>query len=280
MNNINYKTGFVVFLDVLGFKNMVKLKQYDKINKYLDIVYSNINMLEKIDSKKDINYIVISDSIILSVDTVNSVNDNIKIFRNLCLSVALIQEALATEDIWLRGAISIGETYFDKKKNQIIGEGYIRAYELESSQAIYPRVIIDNKMINFLEQENASSLIKIINDNSVNNWNGNILYNWETRTNIITNATFSSYTFDKDIPLFIDYLDNKVKLYKNSLNVNNDEYINQEKHKNNLNSLIIKIKNSSYESTEIYKKYRWVANYLFSKFRNDPSNIKEKLLEI
>ena len=80
--------------------------------------------------------------------------------------------------------------------------------------------------------------------------------------------------------MFIDYLDNKVKLYKNSLNVNNDEYINQEKHKNNLNSLTIKIKNSSYESTEIYKKYRWVANYLFSKFRNDPSNIKEKLLEI
>lgn len=212
---VEYKKGFVVFLDVLGFKNMVK-NEKSKIERYLDIVYREIEKLKNIDIKKDINNIVISDSIILSVDTKTSCKENIKIFSHLCLFVALVQEALALENIWLRGAISFGDIFFDEKRKQIIGQGYINAYLLEEKQAIYPRVIIDNRIINFLEQNSSKELIKSVNALKRINWKGNILYNWDTKSDVrmFYDNKSSPYAFTKDIPLFIDYLDNEVVLSK------------------------------------------------------------------
>lgn len=78
--------------------------------------------------KKYIKSIVISDSIILSVETVNDNYKNLTILQNLCLFIAKIQEKLALENIWMRGAISHQETHFDEDNNQVVGEAYINAY--------------------------------------------------------------------------------------------------------------------------------------------------------
>lgn len=261
-----YKKGFVVFLDVLGFKNMVK-NDRPKIKKYLDIVYEEIEKLQKIDDKNEIKSIVISDSIILSVDAKDDAHQNINIFSNLCLFVAFVQEALSLNNIWLRGAISYGDTFFDETRKQIVGDGYINAYLLESSHAIYPRVIIDNRIIKILEQSSSTELIQKVNDLNPNNWKGNILFDWKKSNYssvIVLNKKNSSYSFTKDIPLFIDYLGNIIEL--NNVNT--------------INTLLNNIKESSYESTEIYHKFRWVANYLLTRFQNAPSNFANILEEI
>jgi len=257
---MEYKNSFVVFLDVLGFKNMVNSED-EKIEKYLQIVNKQIKYLEGIEEKKDIKSIVISDSIILSVETTDNQYININTLRNLCLFVALIQEALALENIWLRGAISYGKTYFDEESKQIVGKGYINAYELESSLAKYPRVILDNKIINILELEDSNRLIEKINDDVFENWNGNILYNWG-RNVLIGNLELKSYSMEKDIPLFIDYLDNL-------------------KNTGKIDTIIENIKKSVYSSTSIYDKFRWVSNYIISKYSsNEENKVSNRLKDI
>jgi len=242
---MEYKKSFVVFLDVLGFKNMVKGKRYADIENYLNIVKREILSLKEIDLKKNIKSIVISDSIILSIDTVDDNSEDLIILQNLCLFVAKIQEKLALENIWMRGAISHGETHFDEDNNQVVGEAYIDAYLLEESKAIYPRVILDNRIINFLKCDSAADLINKINTHSYDNWTGNILYKWE---NELTHVSAQNMVFGikKDIPLFIDYLDN---LKKN----------------NELSTIVENLKKSAYSSTNVYDKHKWTASYLISK---------------
>src|SRR5690606_33035516 len=108
----------------------------DKISTYLESAENAVNDLKNRlkENNLNINHIIISDSIIISIqkDKNNNKDENINIFRNLCSTICVIQSFLSINDIWLRGAISSGESSFNKVKNQIIGKAYINAYTLES----------------------------------------------------------------------------------------------------------------------------------------------------
>ena len=162
-SNIKYEKSFVAFLDVLGFKSMINSKDLTKINKYFGIINSAISYLKDIPSKKSIGSIVISDSIILTAEHSEDEFENIEVLRHLCIAVGLIQQNLAIEGIWLRGAITYGDTYFNAKESQIVGPAYINAYLLEEQLAINPRVILDNKIVHELGYTNAGQLIDVIN---------------------------------------------------------------------------------------------------------------------
>lgn len=249
--SINYQQSYVAFLDVLGFKNLVfsnKKVDKEKIEKYFGIVNSAIKYLESIPSKKDIGSIVISDSIILSVPMSTSKEENIEKLRHLCVAIALIQFGLAVNDIWIRGAISSGNAYFDSAKNQVVGEAYINAYLLESSLAITPRVILDNKIIKNLKLKSANELIEIINSKKFDNWSSSILFDWK-------NKNFTLANFEKDIPLFIDYAPTFP-----GTNFNMNIYDN--------------IVTNMYQNTSLYHKFRWVSQYFILKLdEHDKENL-------
>ena len=206
--NIQYENSYVAFLDVLGFKNLVFSKRNDdkvKLDQYFGVVNSAIQYLAGIPSKKKIGSIIISDSIILSVPHGQNRNDNLNILRNLCVAVGIVQQYLGLKDIWLRGGISSGETYFDSERGQIVGPANINSYHLENSIAIWPRVVLDSKIIEELNFQSATQFINEINqtDNgglNYSNWGSSILFSWhypnKERVGLI----------DKDVALFIDYL--------------------------------------------------------------------------
>ena len=251
---IKYEKSYVAFLDVLGFKNLVfskKAEDKEKIELYFEVVNSAIKYLESIPSKKDIGSIVISDSIILSVPFGNSDEENLQHLRHLFVAVGLIQIGLALSDIWIRGAISSGDAYFDIKKNQVVGDAYINAYLLEESLAITPRIIIDNKIIQELKFKNAKEFIDKVNSERFNNWGECILYTWDDKHS-------DSIKLEKDIPLFIDYLDFTL-------------YFKSEEH---ISTLIENIEKNMYHSTKLYKKFKWVTDYYISKLNSNDDNIK------
>ena len=176
---INYVQSYVAFLDVLGFKELVygkKAEDKEKLEKYFHHIEEFIIYLKTtpIKSDLDIGYIVISDSIIITVKHCQSNDENIKILRHLCIAIAFLQSLLSVLDIWLRGGISSGETYFDEKNHQIIGKAYIEAYLLEEKLVSNPHVVLDNKIINELGFKNSDELIDKINDihRLDDNWNG------------------------------------------------------------------------------------------------------------
>lgn len=247
--NILYKKRFVAYLDILGFKDLVfsnEQKDKEKLNKYFGIINSVIDYLKNINSKKAIESIVISDSVILSVRQRSEEKENIDILKNLFIAVGLIQKNLALKDIWLRGAISSGETYFNSEKRQIVGPAYINAYLLEKSLAISPRVIIDSRIINELNFSSASEFIDEINETDeggldYSNWDSSILFNW------IYPGGKPITIIKNDVPLFIDYLAPIVK--------NNSQ---------ELLTIIKNIENNIYKNTNHYKKFRWITDYLKS----------------
>jgi hypothetical protein len=165
-DKIIYSNSYVAFLDVLGFKNMVfsqKKSDKDKLDSYFKIVHQTIGYLQGIKTKREIGYIVISDSIILTMPQGENRDEMMNNLRELCVAIGVLQSNLALNDIWMRGAISSGKTYFNRANNQIVGPAYITAYELEQNKAIFPRVILDSKIIRELNFTSSSDLINSIN---------------------------------------------------------------------------------------------------------------------
>lgn len=244
---IKYEESFVAFLDVLGFTDMVKNNNISKINTYLIKVEIAMSELKKILTQNGVSmdYIIISDSIIISIKQKNNTKGNINILRNLCTSISVLQSFLSYQDIWLRGAISSGEAYFNQEKNQIIGKAYINAYLLESKVS-NPQVILDNKIIKELQFSNSKDFIDAINnddDNSIIR-KLKVLYNWENNSRI-----------KKDFPLFIDY-----QLFP-FLNDKTDQ----------VKDIVKIIENNIYTNTNLYTKYKWLADYILSIIDTHPN---------
>lgn len=250
MNNyqgkqIEYAECFVAFLDVLGFKKLVfSSKQEDrkKIEEYFGLIEGVTSELKQIKSKKQLGSLIISDSVILSIPVENDSFDKIDKLRHLCVAVGKIQSTLAMKGVWLRGAISSGQAYFDPEKNNIVGKAYIDAYLLEQSKAIFPRVIIDHKIINELGKNSSQDLIDEINNKNngglvFSNWHTDILFDWEKNQQIDGKV-------EQDVAMFIDYL----SLAIDDLTI--------------LKKLINNIEKMIYSDNSIYSKFKWVMNYL------------------
>lgn len=257
IEDISYEKSYVAFLDILGFKNLVFSKKNGvpkKIKQYFGVVNSVIGYLGTIPSKRKIGSIIISDSVILSVPHGQNREDNINRLRHLCVAVGLIQQHLALKDIWLRGAISSGDTYFNSEKGQVVGPAYINSYLLEESTAISPRVVLDSKIIEELQFPSATEFIDEINNSdngglSFSNWGSSVLYSWRYPDGKPITL------IEQDVALFIDYLSPVV-----------------EKNDKNLISVIKNIESNMYKDTKIYIKYRWVADYLKSVCEREHKN--------
>jgi len=249
MNSIvnNYTDSYVAFLDVLGFKEMVFKNDDQLLTTYFNTINTVIDDLKKRDQKINLKHIVISDSIILSMEKEQGKNFNVNALRQLCIAVKNIQAELAIHNIWLRGAISSGKTYFDQENNQIIGPAFINAYLLEEEIAIFPRVILDNKLLFELNYNGSDEFINAINTGT---YSEIALYDWSK------NIFIGKYSFDQDVPFFIDYLEG----------VFSDDY--------KFNVISNNIKNGMYANSKVYKKYRWVANYLYSIYLREENKIK------
>jgi hypothetical protein len=232
---MEYRNSYVAFLDILGFKKLVFSNlesDKDKIEKYFKIIEDEIKNLKTTQIQEQINYIVISDSIIITVEQSEDKNNNIENLRQLCIAVGKIQYRLALNNLWLRGGISSGETYINQDDKQIVGKGYINAYQLEEKYATVPRVIIDNKIVYELDLESSDVLINEINKNE-----DQYLFVWNWHHN-------NAIKIEKDIPLFINYFHN----------INDNDLLN----------IMNNIQESIYVEIGLYKKFKWTADYLTS----------------
>lgn len=240
--SIKYTECYVAFLDVLGFKNMVYAKNGEEIiSRYLSTIKSRLRNIEHLFD--DIDHIVISDSIVLSIKADEKQSKSCRQLRHLCMAVQSIQAGLAEIDIWLRGAISKGPAYFNAQEGQVIGPAYTDAYLLEVNSAIYPRVILDVRIVNQLGFRTADELIGKVGSkgprkNCHLGFTEDVLFRWDDDE--------MNIRVDKDAPLFVNYM---------------TYFLNSE---DNLKLITGYIVDSMYRDNSIYPKFRWVADYLLS----------------
>lgn len=137
-----YKEHFVAFLDILGFKHTIENCKCNEIYKILDEIRSEMRGPKPmwsgivIDAYKHIHYRILSDSIILFIET--TIEDSFPALIDVCTN---LQTRLASldEPVLLRGGISKGDLYYEM--DMIYGTGLTKAYHLESNMAKYPRIV-------------------------------------------------------------------------------------------------------------------------------------------
>jgi hypothetical protein len=144
-----YEPSVVAFIDILGFKNA--LKDSSKASEILDALsHVNIWINEKYsDSARDqfqgvfdIELTAFSDSVVISGGESQAV---IVVLAALELSQLLIEKGFLC-----RGAIVCGELYH--KEGIVFGNGLVDAFKTETSQAIYPRILLDQRTAELLNE--------------------------------------------------------------------------------------------------------------------------------
>ena len=141
---LNTKTSYIAYFDVLGYKQFFE----DKENDIQELLKNNIAIANDTrylteDNSSillDFQYKMFSDNCVIII-YLDNLNDK-TVFNALVKIVAQLQlKILKDYKIPIRGAITKGQAYID---NEIVfGQGLIQAVYLESSVAIYPRIIID-----------------------------------------------------------------------------------------------------------------------------------------
>ncbi|EGV33775.1 hypothetical protein ThidrDRAFT_0464 [Thiorhodococcus drewsii AZ1] len=113
---INYSPHYVAFLDVLGFEKLVMSKtpkSIKEISEYFALVRDSIKKLKASNDAVEIGSIVISDSVILSINSGSNRKEKLQRLRDLCIAVREIQYGLAKNNIWMRGGISHDDAFFN-----------------------------------------------------------------------------------------------------------------------------------------------------------------------
>ncbi len=152
---MKYEQRIVAFLDILGFKSLLDetvdkdgndieekinsvVSAYKAIRDVWDLDNgSGLAEYKKTDSKQ---VSIFSDSIVVSF----KVEDPSQVFYTL-LEIKHVIMLLLSRKILCRGAVSIGK--FIHTENYLFGPALVEAYTLESKAAMYPRVILDNTVV-------------------------------------------------------------------------------------------------------------------------------------
>ncbi len=155
----------VAYLDILGAKNKIE-KDEENFLKNLNSVLKSTYEMKK--EKMLIGTIfqnlelkVFSDNLVFALEFSEDKakqREEIKGIINLC---ALLQCKFLEEQIFVRGGITIGNFYIgnikNNDKNFIYGKALVEAYNLEANIAIYPRIILSERVKDYyscLEEEN------------------------------------------------------------------------------------------------------------------------------
>lgn len=136
---VKYDPKIVAFLDILGFRNLLKDEE-----KLYDLA-SRVRMLNDIFAadqayKSNGSVLQISDGIIISSE-IADLSDLDSFLREIMLGV----EALLYLGIPVRGAITYGPHYH--RESVLVSPAFAAAYEMERDVAKYPRVVIDLSVI-------------------------------------------------------------------------------------------------------------------------------------
>lgn len=163
----DYQNKFVAFIDILGFKDLIKNIEAKSPSHEIDAkkVWSILNFLndESIESNGNHDLLIyekhekgllekelgnpvityVSDCVVITTD------GNFDGFKSICNKITKFYTDVATDGIYLRGAITYGKVYHTGRF--LFGTGYQRAYHIESTIVDTPRIIIDKSVTDFLK---------------------------------------------------------------------------------------------------------------------------------
>ena len=148
--DVQYERCLIVYIDILGFKQKIDTESANHISRCIRIIkeavepYRFKTTFPKLPPENFVNF---SDLCVLWLP----LEDEKKwapagwVTSQILKIVHAQSWLLFDEQLLIRGGVTIGP--LAKSYGQIFGPGLVRAYELESKQAKYPRVLVDECVI-------------------------------------------------------------------------------------------------------------------------------------
>jgi hypothetical protein len=167
MPNFAYKKRIFVFIDVLGFRDLVEesksdpqriFRIYNLLSTARDITGVPKEIVLKPFQKTFYDNLIVhtfSDTVTLSLP-----NESFE-FLNWLIALTMYYQYLMwlEENVFVRGSIVFGEIYDEVTTGKVFGPALNTAYDLERKLAEWPRIIVDESVIQLLsnyEKENRS----------------------------------------------------------------------------------------------------------------------------
>ncbi|WP_457812650.1 hypothetical protein [Sinorhizobium meliloti] len=154
----------MTFIDILGFRDIVAKSSAAEISAMLTLLRKTTEISEVPQARSEVDYYAFSDSIVRVRRISNSVVETIGVEAN---DIGLAQLDLAHRGVLIRGGLTVGQVYSDGRS--IFGPAMIRAYDLESKDAISPRVLIDPQVVQ------SAGISKLIASKKIAGLIGNML---------------------------------------------------------------------------------------------------------
>lgn len=150
-----YARSLITFLDILGFGELVRVCTAEEVKDKLAALSELATPDRKYGSQFLPQTIQFSDSVVRvqPIDTGENAKYQIGILFQEILDLAHAQAGLIEHGILLRGGMAIGDVQIEP--NNVFGPGLVKAYNLESTFAVYPRIVIDPELL----RESRSSLL-------------------------------------------------------------------------------------------------------------------------
>lgn len=152
-NGYKYRKAIVTFIDILGFRELIKTKTPSEIGEALALL-DVLSEGEKGGGEPEAGLtktIKFSDSVV-RVCPIDSDMKLGSLFYEL-LALVQIQAELAAVGVFLRGGLTVGDVYMSD--GIIFGPAMVRAYDLESKFAIFPRIVLDPSVLKHYVSEPA-----------------------------------------------------------------------------------------------------------------------------
>lgn len=161
-NSDRFEDRFVAFIDILGFQDLLtriargRSDLFDEIKNSLESILAEERELDDPDSVRRAfsptrQMTCFSDHVVIS--------DVVDRWFSLLLAARKLYTKLLSKGILCRGAIARGSTFHHGRI--IFGQGLVRAYELESRAAIYPRVIVIDEIRKRLVNSDSQSKFNV-----------------------------------------------------------------------------------------------------------------------
>jgi len=170
----NYKECFVAFLDLMGVRNLVKAcdKDVDRYKQVISALRETSDLTPFKSGRRDLEtgeskdwtlqVQAFSDCVVLFIPTESDT------LSWLLASVRRLHDRLLRLNIPVRGGITIGGMHWedswssrDKELEErtpvAFGPGLVEAYTLECETAVYPRILLSNRLFEFVKSTKPKS---------------------------------------------------------------------------------------------------------------------------
>lgn len=149
-----YTQAVIAFIDILGFKHLISTGTFEEVSRKIKAVRRLSGVDDQADGESfEPKVIQFSDSIIRvrPVECQANMESRYGLMFYEMLDLVHMQGELINHGICVRGGVSIGDVHVDDQT--LFGPGFVKAYELESVYANFPRIVVDPALIQQLQKD-------------------------------------------------------------------------------------------------------------------------------